>query len=323
MHEDIKLRAGNYKQLIANYKESLCNIGACGIQVVAYNFMPVLDWVRTEQNHLNEDGTRSLLYNHIAFAYFDVFLLNRPDAKEDYDEALVQKAEDYGNQLSDEAKQLLFKNVLLGLPGSKVNFTADQLLRQLLDYMDIDDHKLRQHLILFLEEVAPIAQLQGICLAIHPDDPPFSVLGLPRVVSTKADLTAIFNAVPIYSNGLCFCTGSLAAHSTNNLVDMIDSFADRIHFLHLRNVIRENEHIFREAPHLAGDVNMEAVVKKTLQLMQKRKKSIPMRPDHGFLHTIEAHKQFYPGYSLMGRLKGLSELRGLEQGVSYEMKNRV
>ncbi len=319
VHEDIKLRTGNYQKYISNYKESLKNIGACGIAVVTYNFMPVLDWVRTEQNHLNEDGTRTLLYNQVAFAYFDIFLLKRPDAKNDYEAALVEEAEAYGGQLTKEAKELLFNNVLLGLPGSKVNFTSDQLLRQLLDYQEIDGAKLREHLVLFLEEVAPVAQEEGISLAIHPDDPPFSVLGLPRVVSTESDLAKIFNAVPIQSNGLCFCTGSLGAHATNNLGAMVVDFGDRIHFLHFRNVIKENDLIFREAPHLSGDVDMELVIQKTLELMQKRKKSIPMRPDHGFLHSVEARKKFYPGYSLVGRLKGLSELRGLEQGIAYQM----
>ncbi len=319
VHEDIKRRAGDYKRYIANYKESIKNIGSCGITVITYNFMPILDWVRTEQNHLNDDGTRSLLYNKIAFAYFDIFLLKRPYAKGDYEEEVVQKAKNYGRKLSDEAKELLFKNVLLGLPGSKVNFTSDQLLRHLLDYQVIDEAKLREHLILFLEEVAPIAHLEGVSLAIHPDDPPFPVLGLPRVVSTEADLHQIFDAVPLNANGLCFCTGSLGAHTENNLNAIFDAFGDRIHFLHLRNVIKENELIFREAPHLQGDVDMESIIKKILAIMQKRKLSLPMRPDHGFMHTVEAHKKFYPGYSLLGRLKGLSELRGLEQGIASNL----
>src|SRR5690606_16903052 len=214
----------------------------------------------------------------------------------------------------------LFRNVLLGLPGSKVNFTREQVMALLDNYKDINDDKLRENLIYFLSEVAPLAQELGAQLAIHPDDPPFSVLGLPRVVCTQEDLEKIFNAVPVLANGLCYCTGLLGAYPKNDLLKIIDVFGDRIHFLHLRNVVRENEEIFRESEHLNGDNPMEEIVKKLILLMNKRNLSLPMRPDHGFLHSIEENIDHYPGYSLIGRLKGLAEIRGLELGLLYQLK---
>ncbi|UUF16995.1 MULTISPECIES: mannonate dehydratase [Flavobacterium] len=320
IHEEIKRASGNYLQYIENYKISLRNLAECGIKIITYNFMPILDWVRTDHNFINEDGSKALLYNQDAFTYFDVFLLKRPNTENDYTEIQKQNALNFGNKLSEAEKALLFKNVLLGLPGSTINFTAEQILSLLDNYANIDNQKLRENLIYFLSEVTPIAEETGSKLAIHPDDPPFSVLGLPRIVSTEADLKAIFNAVPSTANGLCYCTGSLSADPKNNLEKIIDDFGDRIHFLHLRNTIREGETIFRESEHLNGDVNMEIIVEKLLQLMNKTKISLPMRPDHGFLHLVDETKETYPGYSLTGRLKGLAELRGLEMGIAYKLK---
>jgi mannonate dehydratase len=319
VHEEIKKASGNYLQYIENYKTSIKNISECGIKVITYNFMPILDWVRTEHNFINEDRSKALLYNQDAFTYFDVFLLQRPNSENDYSEVQKENALKLGNALSEEEKTLLFKNVLLGLPGSKINFTAEQILSLLDNYAAIDNEKLRENLIYFLSEVAPVAEKYDVKLAIHPDDPPFSVLGLPRVVSTEADLKAIFDAVPLNSNGLCYCTGSLGANPDNDLARVIDDFGDRIHFLHLRNIIRENENIFRESEHLNGDVDMESIVEKILVLMNRTKVSLAMRPDHGFLHAAEEAKELYPGYSLIGRLKGLAELRGLELGLSYKL----
>lgn len=319
VHEEIKRASGNYLLYIENYKISLQNLAQCGIKIITYNFMPILDWVRTNHNFINEDGSRALLYNQNAFAYFDVFLLKRPDSESDYSDAEKEKALQFGNQLSEDEKALLFKNVLLGLPGSKINFTAEQILSLLENYAEIDNQKLRENLIYFLSEVTPIAEKNGQRLAIHPDDPPFSVLGLPRIVSTEEDLKAIFDAVPSAANGLCYCTGSLSADPKNNLERIIDDFGDRIHFLHLRNTIRESETIFRESEHLNGDVKMEAIVEKLLVLANKTKISIPMRPDHGFLHRVDEAAETYPGYSLTGRLKGLAELRGLEMGIGYKL----
>ena len=319
VHEEIKRASGNYLQYIENYKISLQNLAECGIKIITYNFMPILDWVRTNHNFINVDGSRALLYNQDAFTYFDVFLLKRPNSENDYSETEKEKALQFGNQLSEDEKALLFKNVLLGLPGSKINFTAEQILSLLENYADINNEKLRENLIYFLSEVTPIAEKNGQKLAIHPDDPPFSVLGLPRIVSTEADLKAIFSAVPSMANGLCYCTGSLSADSKNNLEKIIDDHGDRIHFLHLRNTIRESETIFRESEHLNGDVKMEIIVEKLLLLMNKTKISLPMRPDHGFLHRVDEATETYPGYSLTGRLKGLAELRGLEMGIGYKL----
>jgi mannonate dehydratase len=320
VHEDIKKANGNYLQYIENYKTSLKNVAECGIKVVTYNFMPILDWVRTHHAFENPDGSQALLYNQVAFNYFDLFLLRRPNVENDYSEEEKQIALAYGHKLTQDEKDLLFKNVLLGLPGSKINFTAEQILALLENYAQIDDDKLRENLIYFLSEVAPVAEELGVKLAIHPDDPPFSVLGLPRVVRNEADLKKIFEAVRVNANGLCYCTGSLGADPTNDLVKIIADHGERIHFLHLRNVARENKDIFRESEHLNGDNPMESIMEKLIALMQKRNLSLPMRPDHGFLHSIEDGKEQYPGYSLVGRLKGLAELRGLEMGISYKMQ---
>ncbi|WP_123907017.1 mannonate dehydratase [Flavobacterium anhuiense] len=319
VHEEIKRVSGNYLQYIENYKISLQNLAECGIKTITYNFMPILDWVRTNHDFINEDESRALLYNQDAFTYFDVFLLKRPNSENDYSDAQKGKALQFGSQLSEEEKALLFKNVLLGLPGSTINFTAEQILSLLENYAEIDNQKLRENLIYFLSEVTPIAEKNGQKLAIHPDDPPFSVLGLPRIVSTETDLKAIFSAIPSKANGLCYCTGSLSADPKNNLEKIIDDFGDRIHFLHLRNTIRESETIFRESEHLNGNVKMEVIVEKLLLVMNERKTSLPMRPDHGFLHKVDEKIETYPGYSLTGRLKGLAELRGLEMGIAYKL----
>jgi mannonate dehydratase len=319
VHEEIKRATGNYLQYIENYKSSIKNLSDCNIKIITYNFMPILDWVRTDHNFINEDGSKALLYNQDAFTYFDVFLLKRPNAENDYSEKQKVDALKFGSTLSESEKELLFKNVLLGLPGSKINFTAEKILSLLDNYAAIDNNKLRENLIYFLSEVAPIASEFGVKLAIHPDDPPFSVLGLPRIVSTEEDLKAIFDAVPLNANGICYCTGSLGANPENNLERIIDDFGDRIHFLHLRNTFRESETIFRESEHLKGDTKMEVIVEKLLLLMNKTNVSLPMRPDHGFLHAVDETKETYPGYSLVGRLKGLAELRGLEMGIAYKL----
>ncbi|WP_369413833.1 mannonate dehydratase [Abyssalbus ytuae] len=320
VHEDIKRKAGNYQLYIDNYKTSLKNIAKCGIQVITYNFMPVLDWLRTHHNFENHDGTKALRYEEKAFIYFDVYLLKRPGANTEYSINQKKEALEYGKKLSDEQRNTLFKNILLGLPGSKIDFTPEQVLTLLDSYKNIDEEKLRENLIYFLSEITPLAEELNLKLAIHPDDPPFSVLGLPRVMSTQHDMEQIFKAVPRHANGLCYCTGSLGARPQNDLLKIIDDFGDRIHFLHLRNIVRENEGVFRESEHLNGDNPMEEIVKKIILLMNKRNISLPMRPDHGFLHSLEENENHYPGYSLIGRLKGLAELRGLELGLNHIMK---
>ncbi|KAB5487680.1 mannonate dehydratase [Flagellimonas hadalis] len=319
VHEDIKRRGGDHGQYILNYKKSLRNLAECGIKVVTYNFMPILDWVRTDHAYTNPDGTKALLFDETAFIFFDVYLLKRPGAIDGYTKEQLDEAKAYGDALDELEKEKLFKNVLLGLPGSDESFTPEKILDILNAYKGIDDEALRRNLIHFLSEVAPVAQELGLKLAIHPDDPPFSVLGLPRVVSTEKDIAEILSAVPENANGLCYCTGSLGAQPNNNLVRIIDEHGDRIHFLHLRNVKRENGKRFRESEHLNGDNPMEEIIEKLLLLMNKNKTALPMRPDHGFLHSFEG-KEKYPGYSLIGRLKGLAEIRGLELGISYKLK---
>jgi mannonate dehydratase len=320
VHEDIKKRSGNYEQYIENYKVSLRNIGNCGIKVVAYNFMPILDWVRTDHFFENKEGATVLRYDPVKFAFFDLFLLKRKNVEDDYSDAAIAEAKELGEQLSSQEKEQLFKNILLGLPGSKENFTPEIIKEQLETYQHINDEKLRDNLVSFLKEVAPVAAESGVKLAIHPDDPPFSVLGLPRVVSNQKDLEYIFSKVDNNANGLCYCTGSLGANPNNDVLDIFDKFSDRIHFLHLRNVTKETSGVFMESDHLDGDVPMTEVMKKILKLQKEKQKSIPMRPDHGYLHSMEKDKNYYAGYSFIGRLKGLAELRGLELGILETIK---
>ncbi|MCF4101088.1 mannonate dehydratase [Gillisia sp. M10.2A] len=315
VHDDIKKKSGNYKRFIQNYKTSLENVAKCGIKVVAYNFMPILDWVRTDHYYKNEQGAYVLKYDPVEFAFFDIFLLKRKAAEDDYTEQVIKEATELGKVLSEEEKDALFRRILLGLPGSTVNFTAEIILELLESYSHINDEKLRENLIYFLSEVAPVAQENGVKLAIHPDDPPYSVLGLPRVVSTASDIAHILRKVNIEANGICYCTGSLGANPKNDLLKIFEDSKDRIHFLHLRNVKKEESGVFMESDHLNGDVPMVEVVSKILQFMNDKSISLPMRPDHGYLHTGEEHKNYYPGYSLIGRLKGLAELRGLEEGL--------
>lgn len=321
VHPDIQRRTGGFRTYIDNYKQSIQNLAEVGVKVIAYNFMPVLDWVRTDHHYQNKDGTSALGYHRLYFIYFDVFLLKRPGSEKEYPKQDIADAKAFGLSLSEQQRDQLFKNVLLGLPGSSENFTAEKLLELLQGFKNISASDLQEHLIAFLKEVVPVATACGVQLAIHPDDPPFSVLGLPRVVSTQDDLERIFSAVPELSNGLCYCTGSLGADPNNDLTAIIDRFGDRIHFLHLRNVLREEPQVFRESPHLDGSNSINLIMEKLVLLMQKRETRIPMRPDHGFLHDRDQAIKHYPGYSLIGRLKGLAELRGLEQGILFNLKS--
>lgn len=316
VHGDIKRKKGNYPALIENYKRSMEHLARCGLEVITYNFMPVLDWIRTDHFHRNPDGTRALRFDWTAFVYFDVRLLQRPGAEQAYDKDQLAAALAYGKGLSPQEETLLFQSVLLGLPGSKGHFTKAQVLEQLETYRGTDAAALRENLLYFLGEIVPVAERLGLKLALHPDDPPFPVLGLPRVVSDKNDLDRIFRAVPSPANGLCYCTGSLGAKSGADLLGLIDAHGERIHFLHLRNVIREGYRDFRESEHLRGDHPMGAIMERLFALMQQRKTALPMRPDHGFLHSFEGQGEQYPGYSLIGRLKALAELRGLEMGIA-------
>lgn len=317
VHEDIKRGGSDRDRLLDHYRTSLANLAACGITTVTYNFMPLLDWTRTDLGWELPDGARALRFDPVAVAAYDLHILRRPGAERDHAPAIAAAAGRLFDTMDADARVRLERTIIAGLPGSEESFTSAEFLDQIATYDGIDAARLRDHHIAFLEAACPVAEAHGVQLVVHPDDPPFPIFGLPRVVSTEADVADLFRRVPSAANGLCFCTGSFGARADNDLPGMVRRLGSRIGFLHLRSVAREPGGAFHEAAHLEGSAEMAAVVTEVARLSRAEGRSIPMRPDHGHQMLDDLDRRTNPGYSLLGRMRGLAELRGLERGVTH------
>ena len=326
VHEDIKTQSGDYERYIKNYCLTIQNLGACGIDIICYNFMPVLDWTRTDLDYVMKDASTALRFEKVAFAAFELFMLKRKGAEERYSQQEIEQAENYLKNCSKEKVEQLVNNIIAGLPGAEENYSLEEFNAVLDRYDAIDAQRLKENLVAFLKIVIPIAEEADVNMCIHPDDPPFSILGLPRVVSTARDIRDIFTAVPSINNGLTFCTGSFGVRADNDLPQMVKEFASRIHFIHLRSTLRDDNGNFHEADHLDGDVDMYSVMKALLEEQKNRLQDkradyrMPMRPDHGHKMLDDLTKKTNPGYSAIGRLRGLAELRGLQYGIIQAFK---